>query len=96
LSIRMIKSDGSAIEDADTLRVVTNDFLLLGGDDIMTPVIPEGGFDIPNGKPLVRDILVDWFKRRGGTMNADEFRDPENLRWNLPDPMPEACSFPAG
>ena len=96
MSIRMIKSDGSAIGDADTLRVVTNDFLLLGGDDIMTPVIPEGGFDIPNGKPLVRDILVDWFKRRGGTLSADEFRDPENLRWNLPDPMPEACSFPAG
>ena len=93
MSIRMIKSDGNAIEDADTLRVVTNDFLLLGGDDIMTPVIPEGGFDIPNGKPLVRDILVDWFRRHGGTMNADEFRDPENLRWNLPDPLPEECSF---
>jgi 5'-nucleotidase len=93
MSIRMIKADGSAIEDADTLRVVSNDFLLLGGDDIMTPVIPEGGFNIPNGKPLVRDTLVDWFRRRGGTMNADEFRDPENLRWNLPDPLPEVCSF---
>jgi 5'-nucleotidase len=96
MSIQMIRSDGSAIEDADALRVVTNDFLLLGGDDIMTPVIPEGGFNIPNGKPLVRDILVDWFKRRGGTMNANEFRDPENLRWNLPDPLPEDCSFSAG
>jgi 5'-nucleotidase len=96
MSIRMIKSDGSAIEDANALRVATNDFLLLGGDDIMTPVIPEGGFNIPNGKPLVRDVLVDWFRRRGGTMNADEFRDPENLRWNLPDSLPEVCSFPAG
>jgi len=96
MSIRMIKPDGNAIEDADTLRVVTNDFLLLGGDDIMTPVIPKGGFNIPNGTPLVRDTLVDWFKRRGGTMNADEFRDPENLRWNLPDPLPEACSFSGG
>jgi len=95
MSIRMIRPDGRAIEDTDTLRVVTNDFLLLGGDDIMTPVIPEGGLNIPNGTPLVRDILVDWFKRRGGTMNADEFRDPENLRWNLPDPLPEACSFAA-
>ncbi|MDX2411449.1 MAG: 5'-nucleotidase C-terminal domain-containing protein [Woeseiaceae bacterium] len=93
MSIQMIKPDGSAIEDADTLRVVTNDFLLLGGDDIMTPVTPEGGFNIPSGTPLVRDILVDWFRRRGGTMRADEFRDPENLRWNLPDPLPEECSF---
>ena len=96
MSIRMIRSDGSTIEDADTLRVATNDFLLLGGDGIMVPVTPEGGFNIPSGKPLVRDILVEWFKRRGGTMNAGEFRDPENLRWNLPDPLPEVCSLPAG
>ncbi|MDH3274447.1 MAG: 5'-nucleotidase C-terminal domain-containing protein [Gammaproteobacteria bacterium] len=96
MAIQMIKQDGNAIEDADRLRVVANDFLLLGGGGIMTPATPEGGFDIPNGTPLVRDVLVEWFRRRGGTMNADEFRDPENLRWNLPDPLPEACSFPAG
>lgn len=93
MSIQMIGPDGSEIEDTDILRVVANDFLLLGGDDILTPVIPEGGFNIPSGTPLVRDTLVDWFKRRGGRMNAAEFRDPENLRWNLPDPLPENCSF---
>ena len=95
MSIQMIKSDGSEIEDADTLRVVANDFLLLGGDDILTPVTPEGGFAIPNGTPLVRDTLVEWFKRRGGSMNAAEFRDPENLRWNLPESLPSDCSFSA-
>lgn len=93
LSVQMIKSDGSEIQDSDTLQVVANDFLLLGGDNVLTPVIPEGGFDIPNGTPLVRDTLVDWFKRRGGSMNAAEFRDPENLRWNLPDPLPDDCSY---
>jgi len=93
MSIQMIRSDGSEIEDTDTLRVVANDFLLLGGDDILTPVIPKGGFEIANGTPLVRDTLVEWFRRRGGRMNAAEFRDPENLRWNLPDPLPGDCSF---
>ncbi len=96
MSIRMIRADGSKIEDSDTLRVVANDFLLLGGDNVLTPVIPEGGFEIRNGTPLVRDTLVEWFKRRGGSMSADEFRDPENLRWNLPDPLPEDCAFSAG
>jgi len=95
MSIEMIKSDGSEIEDSDTLRVVANDFLLLGGDDIFSPATPEGGFAIPNGTPLVRDTLVEWFKRRGGSMNAAEFRDPENLRWNFPDPLPSDCSFSA-
>ena len=93
MSIQMIKSDGSEIDDSDTLRVVANDFLLLGGDDVLTPVIPEGGFNLSNGNPLVRDTLVDWFRNRGGRMNAAEFRDPENLRWNLPDPLPSDCSF---
>ena len=93
MSVKMIKSDGSEIQDSDTLQVVANDFLLLGGDNVLTPAIPEGGFDIPNSTPLVRDTLVDWFKRRGGSMNAAEFRDPENLRWNLPDPLPDDCSY---
>jgi 5'-nucleotidase len=86
MSIQMIRSDGR--------DVVANDFLLLGGDNVLTPVMPEGGFDVPYGTPLVRDTLVDWFKRRGGTMNASEFFAPDNLRWNLPDPLPESCSFP--
>jgi 5'-nucleotidase len=93
MSIQMIKSDGSEISDSDTLRVVANDFLLFGGDDVLTPVIPEGGFNLPNGNPLVRDTLVDWFRDRGGRMNAAEFRDPEKLRWNLPDPLPSDCAF---
>lgn len=96
MAIQMIRPDGNAIENADRLRVVSNDFLLLGGGEIMTPAAPEGGYEIPTGTPLVRDIIVDWFKRRGGTLSADEFRDPENLRWNLPDPLPEECSYPAG
>jgi len=95
MSIRMIRSDGSEIANTDTLRVVANDFLLLGGDNVLTPAIPEGGFDVPYGTPLVRDTLLDWFRQRGGTMNADEFYDPDQLRWNLPDPLPEACTYSA-
>lgn len=95
MSVQMVRHDGGEIMDSDTLRVVANDFLLMGGDGILTPVTPAGGFEIPNGTPLVRDTLVEWFKRHGGSMRADEFRDADNLRWNLPDPLPEDCSFSA-
>ena len=91
MSIRMVRSDGSEIADADTLRVMSNDFLLLGGDEIFTPVMPSGGFNIPQGTPQVRDILVSWFRGHGGRMHADDFFDPENLRWNRPDPVPLEC-----
>jgi len=93
MSVQMVRNDGREIQDSDTLRVVANDFLLLGGDNVLTPAIPEGGFELSSGTPLFRDTLVEWFKNRGGSMNAAEFRDPDNLRWNLPDPLPEDCAF---
>jgi 5'-nucleotidase len=95
MSIRMLRPDNSEIKDSEMLRVVANDFLLLGGDDILTPVMPEGGFEIPTDTPLVRDILVNWFQDRGGRMHADDFFDLEHLRWNLPDPLPADCFFSA-
>jgi 5'-nucleotidase len=95
MSVQMIDDDGRDIQDAARLRVVVNDFLLLGGDDILTPAIPDGGFDLQTDTPLVRDTLVEWFRNRGGSINAAQFRDPQNLRWNLPDPLPENCVFSA-
>jgi len=91
MHLRMVRPDGSEITDTETLKIVANDFLLLGGDDIFTPVTPEAGFAMPNGTPLVRDTLVSWFRSRGGRIHADDFFDPENLRWNRPDPMPVDC-----
>jgi hypothetical protein len=57
--------------------------------------MPEGGFAMPNGMPMVRDVLVDWFKSRAGRMHADDFYDPQALRWNRPDPMPPECRLSA-
>jgi len=95
MHLRMVRPDGSEITDSEILKVVTNDFLLLGGDEIFTPVIPTGGFDIPYGTPMVRDMLVNWFKERGGRIHADDFFDPDNRRWNRPDPMPPECRLSA-
>ena len=95
MHLRMVRPDGSEITDSEILKVVTNDFLLLGGDEIFTPVIPTGGFDIPYGTPMVRDMLVKWFKERGGRIHADDFFDPDNRRWNRPDPMPPECRLSA-
>jgi 2',3'-cyclic-nucleotide 2'-phosphodiesterase (5'-nucleotidase family) len=95
MSIRMVRQDGSEIADADTLRVMSNDFLLLGGDGIFLPVMPEGGFTTPNGTPLVRDTLVNWFRSHGGRMHGDDFFDQDAPRWNRPDPMPPECRLSA-
>jgi hypothetical protein len=48
---------------------------------------------LPDGTPLVRDTLVTWFRNRGGNMSADDFYDPDNLRWNRADPIPAECGL---
>ena len=93
MKVRMVRPDGSEIADAETLRVVANDFLLLGGDGIFTPVMPDDGFPMPDVSPLVRDTLVEWFRQRGGSMQPAEFFNPDALRWNLPDEVPADCEL---
>ena len=94
MSLDMLRIDGSEIDDADTIRVVANDFLLLGGDGILAPIAPEDGFSIPDGTPLVRDTLAAWFRKQEGALGADDFFDPDDRRWNLPEKIPEDCRLP--
>ncbi|MDJ0813048.1 MAG: 5'-nucleotidase C-terminal domain-containing protein [Woeseiaceae bacterium] len=96
MQVSMLRPDGSEIADEDVLRVVANDFLLLGGDSILTPVTPEEGFQIPNGTPLVRETLVAWFRANPGEMDPDDFVDPDALRWNLPTDLPADCQLSGG
>jgi 5'-nucleotidase len=94
MQVRMLRLDGAEITDDEVLRVVVNDFLLLGGDDILTPVMPDAGFPIPNGTPLVRDTLVRWFRSNPGVMSPADFVDADALRWNLPEELPAECRLP--
>jgi 2',3'-cyclic-nucleotide 2'-phosphodiesterase (5'-nucleotidase family) len=93
MQVRMLRPDGNEIADNDVLRVVVNDFLLLGGDEILTPVIPDSGFAIPNGTPFVRETIVQWFRSNPGSMSPDDFVDPDALRWNLPPELPAECQL---
>ena len=78
--LRMLRDDGTEIEDNDRVRVVANDFLLLGGDGILTPVMPDEGFDISYSSPLLRDTLADWFRQQETALDTDDFFDPDNRR----------------
>ena len=95
MRVSMLRPDGTAIRDEDVLRVVANDFLLLGGDNVLAPVIPEEGYTIPGSTPLVREVLAEWFRSNPGEMDPDDFMDPEELRWNLPAELPAGCQLSA-
>ncbi len=91
MSVRMQLDDGRVIGDDDRIRVVANDFLALGGDDILTPAIPEGGFELRYDMPLTRDALVDWFRAGPDTLAPEDFRTHDAPKWNLPDIIPGSC-----
>ena len=94
MTIRMLRSDDSEILDADEVAIIANDFLALGGDGIFEPVTPKGGFDFGNRKPLVRDVLIEWFRAQETRMNAANFMSDNKPRWNLPKNLPEPCTLP--
>ena len=95
LNVEMRLDDGRRIADDDTVRVVVNDFLALGGDGILNPAMPPGGFRYDVELPLARDLLVDWFSRRD-RLHAEDFLSGDAPRWRVPADIPDNCRLPAG
>ena len=93
MDVVMQLDNGAVIRDDDRLTVIVNDFLALGGDGILTPVMPEGGFALGDGMPLTRDVLVEWFEDNGSSLNPDDFVTAEKPKWNVPDVLPASCTF---
>jgi len=86
LVVTVRTATGEAIADGRRVLVATTDFLATGGDGILTSVTPAQGFALPDAAPLLRDIVADWVRRRGGRLRAEQLIDPERPRWAV-----EAC-----
>ena len=94
--VSMVLNNGRAIADDDRIRVVSNDFLVTLGDGILTPGMPAGGFKFADDPRFTRDLLVQWFKKRGGRLSAGEFSSAARPRWNFSDSFAAQCQDPAG
>ena len=95
MDVTLRLDDGREVADTDTIRVVANDFLALGGDDILTPAIPPEGLNTDQGLPLTRDVLVQWFLENAGTLDPAQFRTHATPKWVVPDIIPETCASDA-
>lgn len=76
------RADGTLVRDNDWLEVVTNDFLVFGGDGIFEPVLPAGGYDIDNRMPLVRDAFVSWLQRQR-TLDPAAYAGEDTSTWHI-------------
>jgi 5'-nucleotidase len=87
-----LHGDSGPIRDDTMLRVVTSDFLALGGESILAAAAPAGGFQIPPDGPLLRDAVADWLRARGGRFNEAELAQRSAAMWTLPGSPPITCS----
>ena len=93
MHVEMRLDDGRIIGDDDSIRIVANDFLALGGDDILTPAFRGEDFELRYDMPLARDALVTWFRAGPESLSPEDFRSHDAPKWNLPDIMPDTCEY---
>jgi hypothetical protein len=72
--------------------MVVSDFLATGGDGILAPVIPAGGFQIPDTAPLLREVLAHYLKGLGGHLREEQLVDTTNPRLTVGGMLPIDCS----
>jgi 5'-nucleotidase len=90
LRIELLRSSGHPIADAERLAVVTADSLASGA--VFAAVAPAQGFELSDTAPIVREVVADWLRRRGGRLRADQFVDPEHRRWEYADEPSARCT----
>jgi 5'-nucleotidase len=89
--VDMVLNNGDTIENDDRVRIASNDFLVTLGDNILTPAMPTGGFQYADDPRLTRDLLIDWFRKRGGRLSAEDFSTEAKPRWNFTESFVAQC-----
>ena len=89
LTVSLQRPNGTPIADHERLLVSTSDFLATGGDGILDPVTPKGGFTIVRDMGLVREALVEELRKKGGTLREEQLVDA--TRWAVPGRPPLRC-----
>jgi hypothetical protein len=69
--VTLTRPAGTTIRDDESLVVVVNNFVATGGDGILGPVAPEGGFPIDYAAPLVRDVFAEYLARIKGPIREE-------------------------
>jgi 5'-nucleotidase len=91
VNVGMVRPNGAPVTDTERLLVATTDFLATGGDAIFAPVTPPNGFTLEQDIDLVRDVVVESLKKRGGTLRENQLVDAAAPRWVIPGRPPVTC-----
>jgi len=69
--VQLFRPSGQPIDSAESLVVVGMDSLL--GGQMFGPAIAPGSLRVPPDAPVVREVVEDWLRNRGGHLRAAQF-----------------------
>jgi 5'-nucleotidase len=92
--VEMRLTNGHEILDTDTVQIAVVNYLAMGGDEVFSSIMPEGGYALQLDAPLARDAIIDWLKTKGGSISESNFSSGDNPKWNLTTPIADGCHLP--
>ena len=71
-------------------------FVVVGMDSLVARLMfatipPPPDADMLHTAPVLREVVEDWLRRRGGQLASEQFVDPARPRWELPDTVLTGC-----
>ena len=88
LEVELRRASGEAIGPDERVVVAAMDSLVAGA--VFAPARPPAGFGVPpQDAPVMREVVEDWLRERGGRLASSQFAAPNQPRWS--DAEAAAC-----
>jgi 5'-nucleotidase len=81
--VQMFRPSGERIGSSESLVVVAMDSMLSG--QLFAPVVRPGSLTVPHDAPIMREVVEDWLRERGGHLRADDFVAAAHRRVEMVD-----------
>ena len=69
--VQLFRLSGQRVGSSERLSVVAMDSMI--GGQFFAPLVPPGSLQVPPDAPIVREVVEDWLRGRGGHLRADDF-----------------------
>jgi hypothetical protein len=83
LGVDVARDDGTPLGANERIIVAAMDSLVIGS--VFAAVPGANGTVVPADAPVLREVVEDWLRARGGRLAAADFVRPDRPRWQYVD-----------
>jgi hypothetical protein len=81
--VDVARADGTPLGANERIIVAAMDSLVIGS--VFAAVPGANGTVVPADAPVLREVVEDWLRARGGRLAAADFVRPDRPRWQYVD-----------